>query len=315
MKFDSRELSVLRAVIEQGSVTAAAATLNVSQPAVSRTLQQIEERVGIVLLRREKQSLHPTRETELLYPDVVQAVSSIEAVARRARDLREGRTGALRIATIAAFANSILPYAISRLRSRKPGVEFVVEILTARDVAQRVASFKSELGLLIDATAVSGILLEDLCTSRFGCVLPSDHALARNSTVTIEDLSRQPIICLDRMLPLGALAHRIFERADLQLRPAVEVSQSNIACVLVEAGAGIALIDKLGILGRSGSAKLTFVPLSPPATIVGRLALPVGTAQTASSREFCAALREVVAELAATDSGFSMRAQPSRDHS
>lgn len=70
-----------------------------------------------------------------------------------------GRTGALRIATIAALANSILPHAISRLRSRKPGVEFVVEILTAREVAQRVASFKSELGLLIDAAAVSGILL------------------------------------------------------------------------------------------------------------------------------------------------------------
>ncbi|WID94537.1 LysR substrate-binding domain-containing protein [Bosea vestrisii] len=308
MTFDSRELSVLRAVIEKGSVTAAAAALNVSQPAVSRTLQQMEERIGIVLFRREKQRLHPTRETELLYPDVVQAVSSIETVARRARDLREGRTGALRIATIAAFANSILPYAISRLRSRKPGVEFVVEILTARDVAQRVASFKSELGLLIDAAAVSGIVLEDLCTSHFGCVLPSDHALAQKPHLTIDDLSRQPMICLDRMLPLGALAHRIFERADLQLRPAVEVSQSNIACVLVEAGAGIALIDKLGVLGRSGSDKLTFVPLFPTETIVGRLALPVGTAQTASSREFCAALREVVAELAATDSGFSTRA-------
>jgi hypothetical protein len=75
--------------------------------------------------------------------------------------------------------------------------------------------------------------------------------------------------------------------------------------VLVEAGAGIALIDKLGVLGRSGSEKLVFVPFFPMETIVGRLALPVGAAQSASSLKFSAALREVVAELAATDSDFS----------
>ncbi|WP_244595736.1 LysR substrate-binding domain-containing protein [Bosea lathyri] len=200
-----------------------------------------------------------------------------------------------------------MPHAISRLRSRKPGVEFVVEILTARDVAQRVASFKSELGLLIDAAAVSGILLEDLCTSRFGCVLPSGPALAQKPYLTIDDLSPQPIICLDRMLPLGALAHRILERADLQLRPAVEVSQSNIACVLVEAGAGIALIDKLGVLGRSGSDKLVSSRSSRRRRLSDGSRFP-SERPRALLRKSSAQLREAVAELAATDSGFSTRA-------
>ncbi|SEG75018.1 helix-turn-helix domain-containing protein [Bosea lathyri] len=94
MTFDSRELSVLRAVIEKGSVTAAAAALNVSQPAVSRTLQQIEEHIGIVLFRREKQRLHPTREFELLYADVVQA--SLPSRPLRGAPAISGRVGQAR---------------------------------------------------------------------------------------------------------------------------------------------------------------------------------------------------------------------------
>ncbi|SFJ77668.1 DNA-binding transcriptional regulator, LysR family [Bosea sp. OK403] len=309
--FDARELAVLRIVIEKGSVTAAASALNVSQPAVSRTLQQIEQRLGLVLFRRQKQRLFPTREAEILYGDIVQAVSSVEAVGRRARDLREGRSGALRIASIAAFANSILPRAIARFQRKKPGVEFVIDVLSARDVAQRVATFRSEIGLLIETAAVSGITIEDLCTSQFGCVLPCGHPLADRPSLTIQELTAWPLVCLNRALPLGALAHRLFEQNDISLRPVGEVSQSSVACALVEAGAGIALLDKLSILASRAPGGIVFVPLHPAETIVGRLVLPAGPVQTTGSCEFCAELRELVREIAAADPGFGVPSQGS----
>ncbi len=304
MIFDARELAVLRSVIEKGNVTAAAAALNVSQPAVSRTLQQIEQRLGIALFRREKQRLFATPEAEMLYGDVVHAITSVEAVGRRARDLKEGRSGALRIASIAAFANSILPRAVARLQRSKPGVEFVIEVLTAREVAQRVATFRSEIGLLIDTAVVSGISVEDLCTSQFGCVLARAHPLTASSWLSVRDISDQNLICLNRTLPLGGLAHRLFEQCDLALRPVAEVSQSSVACALVEAGAGIALLDKLSILATATSQALVFVPFKPEEKIVGRLVLPALGARTVASREFCAALKEIVGEMAATDPDF-----------
>lgn len=306
MMLDAREMTVVRCVIEKGSVTAAAAALNVSQPAVSRTLQQVEQRLGIALFRREKQRLFPTREAEMLYGDIVHAVSSIEAVGRRARDLREGRSGALRIASIAAFANSIVPRTVARFQRRKPGVEFVIEVLSAREVAQRVATFRSDIGLLIETAAVSGIHLEDLCTSQFGCVLPRTHALAGRPFLAIQEITAEPLVCLNGILPLGALAHRLFEQNDLALRPVAEVSQSSVACALVEAGAGIALLDKLSILASAASGGLVFVPFRPEESIVGRLVLQAGAAQTAASRAFCIELRELVAEIAASDPGFGL---------
>lgn len=306
MIFDARELAVLKSVIEKGSVTAAAAALNVSQPAVSRTLQQIEQRLGIALFRREKQRLFATREAEMLYGDVVHAVTSVEAVARRARDLKEGRSGALRIASIAAFANSILPRAVARLQRSKPGVEFVIEVLTAREVAQRVATFRSDVGLLIDTAVVSGISIEDLCTSQFGCMLPRAHPLAASSALSVRDIAGEKLICLNKMLPLGGLAHRLFEQYDLALRPVAEVSQSSVASALVEAGAGIALLDKLSVLATVTSQALTFVPFKPEEKIVGRLVLPALGERTVASREFCATLKEIVGEMAATDPSFGI---------
>ncbi len=219
MNLDARELAVLRAVIERGSVTGAAQALHVSQPAVSRTLLLVEQRLGIALFRRERQRLYPTPEAEMLYGDIVQAVTSIEAVERRARDLRDGRSGALRIASIAAFANSIVPRTVGRLRQRKPGVEYVIDVLTAREVAQRVATFRAEVGLLIDTATLPDIHIEELITFPFGCLMPRSHRLAERPCLSVTDLVNEPLICLNRALPLGVLAHRLMEQHDLALRP------------------------------------------------------------------------------------------------
>ncbi|GGF71914.1 LysR family transcriptional regulator [Azorhizobium oxalatiphilum] len=303
MSFDVRELAVLKAVIEKGSVTGAASVLNVSQPAVSRTLQQIEQRLGMPLFRRERQRLYPTHEAEILYRDVVQAVASMEEVARRARDLKEGRSGALRIATIAAFAHSILPRAVARLRARKPGLEFAIDVLTARDVAQRVATFRSDIGLLIDTANIAGISVEELCTFPFGCILPVAHPLAGRASLTIPQIASEPLICLSRTLPLGVLAHRLFEKHDLALRPTAEVSQSSVATALIASGAGIGLLDKSSMLAAM-SEPLVFVPLAPAETIVGRLVLPVTGLRTAAAQAFRDELRVLVGEIAAADASF-----------
>ncbi len=306
MNLDLRELAVLRSVIEKGSVTAAALALHVSQPAVSRTLAQIESRLGIGLFRRERQRLYPTREAELLYADIVQALTSAEAVGRRARDLKEGRSGALRIASIAAFANSIVPRAVALFQQRKPDIEFAIDVVTAREVGQRVAQSRADIGLLIEAIPVSGIEIHDLCTSPFGCVLRRGHALARRAFLQVEELVDERLICLHPHLPLGELAHRLFERRDMSLRPAIEVSQSSVACALVQRASGIALLDKLSILAVANPTSFQFVPLKPAESIVGRVVLPAHKSSSSTTNEFAAVLRQTVLEIAQGDPSFGL---------
>src|SRR5262245_17318650 len=249
MTISVREMDVFRYVMQSGSVTAAAAALNISQPAVSRMLQQAEGRLGFPLFLRQKKRLLPTAEAEALLPETRDAFAAIDAVLRRAKDLREGRSDILNIAAIAAFANALLPEGVQRFQAKRPDVVVTLLVFNAQDVGRRVASHRADLGLIIDSVAIPGTSVSELCATEFGCIMPRRHPLARKSHVTPADLEHERLIGLSQHLPLGAQASRVFADANVPLRLAVEVSQSTVACALVRAGAGIALLDGLGFTG------------------------------------------------------------------
>jgi DNA-binding transcriptional LysR family regulator len=298
MNSSLRELEVFRLVMELGSVTAAAAALNISQPAVSRTLQQTEQRLGFALFTRRKKRLVPTAEGDALYLETRNVFAALEAVDRRGRDLRDGSAGTLAIATIAAFANAVLPEALRRFLGSRPNVAVSVQVSSAQDVAERVAGLRADLGLIIDSVAVPGISLSDLCATDFGGVMPRGHPLAGRGHLSPRDLEGERLICLSRHLPLGTQAARVFADADIPLRIAVEVSHSTVACALVRKGVGIALLDRLGFMSAPGE-DLLLQPFTPRISIAGRLVQPRHRPPSRLAQDFIATLREVILPFAA----------------
>ena len=93
-----RQLEVFRAVIDAGTATAAAQRLDMSQPAVSQHLAQLEEAFGVVLFARERGRLFPTAQALALYDEVAFAFEGIERVVNLAHSFRIRSTGTLRIA-------------------------------------------------------------------------------------------------------------------------------------------------------------------------------------------------------------------------
>jgi DNA-binding transcriptional LysR family regulator len=294
MTLGLRELEVFRSIMELGSVTAAAAALNISQPAVSRMLQQAESRLGFPLFLRQKKRLLPTAEAEALLPETLDAFAAIDTVLRRAKDLREGRSGILNIAAIAAFANALLPESVQRFQATRPDVTVTLLVFNAQDVARRVASHRADLGVIIDSVAIPGTSVSELCVTEFGCILPRRHPLARKSHVTPADLERERLIGLSPHLPLGAQASRVFADANVPLRLAIEVSQSTVACALVRAGAGVALLDGLGFTGAPGR-DLVMRPFRPAIRIVARLVQPRHRPLSRLAQEFVPVLDAVLA--------------------
>ena len=92
MPINVREMDVFRCVMQSGAVTNAAVALNISQPAVSRMLQQAEERLGFRLFEREKKRLKPTTEAQTLF-DGGEVVHGDRAHQRLAVELRDGQAG------------------------------------------------------------------------------------------------------------------------------------------------------------------------------------------------------------------------------
>ncbi|WP_043830283.1 LysR family transcriptional regulator [Muricoccus aerilatus] len=270
MTFDLREMEVFRRVMELGSITAAAAALNISQPAVTRMLQKAETRLGFALFVRERRRLRPTAEAQIMFPGTLGAFAAIELVQRMAGELREGRTGILAIAAIPSLAASILPTAIRRFREKRPESAITLQTFSAHEIIQRIASHRDDLGFIIGPVGNETLAVHDLQTTGLACVMPAGHPLANRRSVGPEALADHPLICPGRHLVLSEQLARAFAERNIPFRIAVEVSHTHAACALVRAGAGIALMDGFGLLGARAD-DLVSRPFRPSLLSTARL--------------------------------------------
>lgn len=265
-----REMDLFRHVMELGTVTAAAEAAHVSQPAVSKTLQQAEERLGFRLFMRQRKRLVPTAEAQAMYPEVVGALAAIDLVQRLGRDLREGRSGLLTLATTPTLAHGMVPAAIRRFREAHPQVSVSLRAGTATEVIRLVVDHRVDLGLIMGPVGDSQVLVRDLHRAELGCVLPPGHPLAAKDVLAAADLAGEALISVAAHQPVRVLLQRAFEEAGVPLTVAVEVSQSSIACALAQAGVGIAVLDGFALMGAREQGMQTR-PFHPAVTMQARL--------------------------------------------
>jgi DNA-binding transcriptional LysR family regulator len=269
MQSNLRHLDVVRCVMEAGSVTEAAKLLRVSQPAVSKTLAQVEDRLGLRLFTRDRGRLIATAEARALLPEIEKAFLAVDGVQRLAGELRDGRTGMVTIAAAPSLANNLLPAVIARFRLPRPGATVIVQAIPNTEVVDLVADRRVDLGYVLIPTRDSATVATDLCAADLVCVLPKTHALAASKAVRLRDLNDLPLIAFARRLPLGAVIAGAFERARVKPQTAVEVTQSATAFALVKAGAGIAIMDSFALL-EGLPPNLVARPVQPSVRVVAR---------------------------------------------
>jgi DNA-binding transcriptional LysR family regulator len=225
----------------------------------------------------------------------VNVFAAIEHAQRLAVDLRDGQAGLLTVATVTGFGHTIVPQAVQRFRAERPDVSVVIQTLTGPEVVTRVAQGRADLGLTVGPIGHPTLDSTILCTTELGCVLPVGHRLAAKAALGATDLADEPVICPGPHLSIGAAIVLAFAEANLRLRIAVEASQSNIACELVRAGAGIAILDGLGLLSARAHDLVTR-PFAPSLQSVARLLK--GTKRPASRlvEEFASVVQRVAAE-------------------
>lgn len=281
--------------METGSVTEAARLLRVSQPAVSKMLQQAEDQLGFQLFVRERGSLTPTVEARTLLPELIKAFAAVDLVNRLAEDLRDARTGLVTVAASASFGNSLIGAAIERFRAVRPRTHVALQTLLNHEIVEFVAERKVDLGLALSPAEDSATVARDFCTADLLCVMPDGHPLTELEAVVPEDLQRYPLISFSRDRPIGALIEEAYNDAGLRRSIAIEVTQSWTACALVQAGSGIAVVDGFSLLGGMFS-DLAVRPLRPRIRIAGRILRPRHRPMSRLASAFVAEFEKVVAE-------------------
>ena len=255
----TRQIEAFRAVMLTGAMTTAAEMIQVSQPAVSRLVRDLEQELGLTLFRRRGNLVVPTPEATTLLAEVERSFVGLAQISAFADDLRRGRTGSLRVAALPTMAAGFAPRFIAEFCRGLPGLKVSIDGLSSQEVRDRVAAGRYDIGVAAFPFRHGSLAVTPL-EDKAVIALPVGHRLAAHRVVRPEDLQQENLILLTR---LAAGQHPI--AAVLQSahpRQVIETSLSSIACVFVSEGMGIAIVDPFSVsefVGRNIVAR----PLEP----------------------------------------------------
>ena len=242
MQLKLRHLEVFTALLEAGSVSRAAERLNLSQPAVSIALGNLEAELGFRLFHRERGYFAPTAEAMQLHDEVAQGLRAVARIERRAAEIRTGATGGVSIATNGALAINFLPRLIAGFRSDNPGVGVELRVHSSRQIAAWVAAGQIDIGLIDPPVPVAGLSAE---TFRLECVcvMRAEDPLAAEPVVTPQHLRDRSIVGVTGDHAVDRQLEALLSRTGTPVKREATSYFFAIGRNIVAAGGGVAIID------------------------------------------------------------------------
>lgn len=239
-----RQLEAFRAVMLTGSVTQAAQSMHLSQPAVSKLIADLEYAIGFKLFVRSKGSaLTVTPEAGYFFHEVERSFIGVDALKKTAGDIRNLSTGNLHIASLPALSFSFLPHVIRAFQKEHPGVSIHLDTHSSSTVRQLVANQQFDVGLATRAHEMSGVSGSTFLRSVGACVLPPGHRLAGRAYIEPADLAGEPFISLMHGDQTRRRVDRIFEDAGVERDLVVETQYAITHCNLVTLGVGCSIVN------------------------------------------------------------------------
>jgi len=285
-----RQIEAFRTVIVTGGVTAAARAMNITQPAVTRLIHDLQYALGLQLFARRGARLVPTNEAMSLYREVERQFVGLERIQAAARSLREGRAGTLRVAALPAFNVGFLPRLMGAFIRERPGLGVSIYGSISSQVADWVTSGFCEVGFAQLPLEYPTIEVELLPLAAQVAVLPEGHRLAAKAVLGPADFAGEPFISLEQSTLLRYRIDAIFSAERVTRDVRIETPLSMIACSLVSAGAGLSVVDPFTAAEYSGRG-IVVKPFRP--TIPSEVAViwATGRFRSALALDFAAMVR------------------------
>ena len=304
-----RHLRYFLAVGEALNFTKAAAQLRVAQPALSRQVQDLEDEIGVDLLRRSPRGVTLTAEGRLFLEEVRELLKRADESVEKVRALARGEDGELHIGYAPSPTVEILPPALAAFQKAVPRVKVLLHDLSSDELIAGLQNATLEIAIMVQPLGeqTAGIEFELLRTYPFCVALTAAHPLARLKSITLEKLATEPLIGLRRKdyPEYYHILDRIFAPIRAKPRIAVECDSASSLITEVEAERGIALANPMFKL--VAGKRLLYRPLAGT-TEMGSVGIARATKGdvTPAGEKFCEILRKT------SDRASTAKAKPGR---
>jgi DNA-binding transcriptional LysR family regulator len=254
-------LKTFVAVVERGSFSAAADHLQLTQPAVSLQIRQLEKSLGTVLIERVGRVARATVAGEELLAHAAgidaAVTSAMSAVSRHAT---EGK-GRVRIGTGATACIFLLPPILTHLRQRFPNLEITVTTGNTAEIVKAVEDNLLDVGLVTMPVSSRSLYITPVMDDEFVLVAPAGMPLP--TRITAAALSTRPVILFEPGGNTRRIADEWFARSGTKLRPVMSLGSVEATKAMVGVGLGCAILPELAVRNLAPGSRTVVRSLSP----------------------------------------------------
>ncbi len=257
----SDELIAFVAAVESASVHGAADALGLTQSAVTKRLQGLERRGGVVLLERGRFGVRPTAAGRLLYPDAKEALAALRRAEEVLGSHRELARHALSVAASYTIGELLLPGWLAAFRRREPDTRAQVEIVNSAGVLERLREREVELGFVEGAEDLSGFDSLTVRLDQLGVVVAAGHRWCRLQRVRPLELGQEPYVAREEGSGTREVIDAELAAHGIRLTPAIETASVQSVKRTLAAGGGFSLLSPLAVELELTAGTLALLPL------------------------------------------------------
>ena len=225
-----RHIKYFLAVAEHRSFTRAAASLYVSQPALSQQIKQLEESLEVTLFDRSGRQVKLTHAGEVYAGYAHKALQDLEEGRRALHDVQNLSRGALRIAITPTFTTYLIGPLIKVFHNLYPNITLSIQEMSQEQMEKQLLDDEFDVGIAFAEVHSAEIETQTLLVETLALVVNKDHPLARHQTIDLQTLSEQSLVLLSHeFVTRGQIEHYCRQHS---IKPQVLMEANSLSAVL-----------------------------------------------------------------------------------
>ncbi len=253
LKLHVMDLDLMRsflAVADAGAITEASERINVTQPALSRRIRQLETHFGAELLTRGRKGVALTEIGRLVAAEGRLLVGRFDQLRGQVASLQGLAGGSVRIGGGATAVSFILPEAIAAFQRDHPGIRFQLKEAGSAEVVRDVLDGALELGVVTLPVNSRELTIHALRSDRIVLVAPPAHPLTRRERVTVNDLGGHAFVGFEAGSAIRALIDAALREAGVTMEIVMELRSIPAILRMVATTGNLAFVSRLGLTGQ-----------------------------------------------------------------
>ncbi len=262
-----RRLQVFHTVAGVLSFTKAAEILNMTQPAVTHQIRQLEADFNTRLFDRENNRISLTRAGEEVLSYANQIIALYGDMHESVKSITGDTSGLVTLGASTTIAEYMLPDLLGGFQKKFPDVQVRLRVANTDSVVGMVADNSIDLGVVEGEVNNQFLMVEDCQADELRVILPPDHALAGQPTISPQELLNYPFVFREEGSGTRSVIARFLEENGLhedQLNQPFELGSTEAIKGAVQAGMGISIVSAVALVKEEKLGQLVSVPTDPP---------------------------------------------------